>query len=209
MKPIPIAQYLNQFGKAEPTRSDRLQRESVLLKSRILSTPARHRRADRRGVRTRPAPRHGGGARRIRRRRSPPQRDQQDERDAAERLAWQANEYAKFAERFEDAMAAIEDELAKGVARVLKPLLIEERVKQVTQALSENLAKILSRDAPSALKITGPEALLSVLRGRLAAHPVTVEYVAGDSVDVSVEAHQTIIQSQLQAWIDHIEAMGE
>jgi uncharacterized protein (DUF2267 family) len=137
------------------------------------------------------------------------QRSQQDERDAAERLAWQANEYARFAEKIEDAMAAIEDKLAKGVARVLKPLLIEERVKQVTQALSENLSKILSKDAPSALRITGPEALLSVLRDRLAVHPVAVEYVAGDSVDVTVEAHQTIIKSQLQAWIDHIEAIGE
>jgi uncharacterized protein (DUF2267 family) len=208
MKPIPIAQYLNQFGKAAPTRSDRLQRESVLLKSRILSTPAdidgRIEEAFERGRRQGMA-----AARSECEAALALQRSQQDERDAAERLAWQANEYARFAEKIEDAMAAIEDKLAKGVARVLKPLLIEERVKQVTQALSENLSKILSKDAPSALRITGPEALLSVLRDRLAVHPVAVEYVAGDSVDVTVEAHQTIIKSQLQAWIDHIEAIGE
>jgi hypothetical protein len=43
----------------------------------------------------------------------------------------------------------------------------------------------------------------------MAAHPVTVEYVASTGVDVTVEANQTIIQSQLQAWIDHIASIDE
>jgi uncharacterized protein (UPF0335 family) len=38
---------------------------------------------------------------------------------------------------------------------------------------------------------------------------VAVEYVAADGLDVTVEANQTIIKSQLQAWIDHIESIGE
>jgi hypothetical protein len=208
MRPIPIAQYLNQFGRAEPTQGDRAKRESVLLKSRILSTPAdidaRIEEAFERGRQEGLAAARGECEATL-----AVERGQWDERETAERLAWQANEYAGFADKVELAMAAIEDELAKSVARILKPFLIEERVKQVTQALSENLSKILSNDAPAALKITGPEALLSVLRDRLAAHSVVVEYLAGDSVDVTVEAHQTIIKSQLQAWIDHIEAIGE
>ncbi|MGA2793358.1 MAG: hypothetical protein ABSE69_07450 [Roseiarcus sp.] len=208
MRPIPIAQYLNQFGKGEPTQGDRPKRESVLLKSRILSAPAdidaRIEQAFERGRLEGLAAARGECEATL-----AVERSQWDEREAAERLAWQANEYAGFADKIERAMAAIEDELAKSVARILKPFLVEERIKQVTLALSENLSRILSKDAPAALKITGPEALLSVLRDRLAAHPVAVEYIVGDGVDVTVEAHQTIIKSQLQAWIDHIEAVGE
>lgn len=208
MRPIPIAQYLNQFGKAEPTQGDRPQKESVLLKPRVLSVPAdmdaRIEEAFERGRQ------EGLAAARAESEAALAlERSQWDERETAERLAWQATEYARFAEKIELAMAALEDKLAQSVARILKPFLIEERVKQVTQALSENLSRILSKDAPAALKITGPEALLSVLRDKLASHPVAVEYIVGDGVDVTVEAHQTIIKSQLQAWIDHIEAVGE
>jgi hypothetical protein len=208
MRPIPIAQYLNQFGKADPTQGDRPQRESVLLKPRVLSIPAdmdtRVEEAFERGRQ------EGLAAARAESEAALAlERSQWDERETAERLAWQANEYARFAEKIELAMVAIEDKLAQSVARILKPFLIDERLKQVTQALSENLSRILSKDAPAALKITGPEALLSALRDRLASHSVAVEYIREDGVDVTVEAHQTIIKSQLQAWIDHIEAIGE
>ena len=160
MRPIPIAQYLNQFGRAEPTQGDRA-RESVLLKTRILSTPAdidaRVEEAFERGRREGLA-----AARDECEAAFAAERRQWDEREAEQRIAWQANEYAQLADKIEGAMVAIEDELARSVARILKPFLIEERVKQVTQALSETLSRILSRDAPAALKITGPEALLGV-----------------------------------------------
>jgi hypothetical protein len=130
-------------------------------------------------------------------------------RENARRLAWQANEIGQFAEKIEGAMTAIEDRLAQSVARILKPFLIEERVKHITHSLSQNLSRILSRETPAVLKITGPEALLSVLRDRMSAQSVTVEYVAAEGLDVTIEANQTIIKSQLQAWIDHIEAIGE
>jgi hypothetical protein len=43
----------------------------------------------------------------------------------------------------------------------------------------------------------------------LSAHAIAVEYVSADGLDVTVEANQTIIKSQLQAWIDHLEAIKE
>ncbi len=59
------------------------------------------------------------------------------------------------------------------------------------------------------LKITGPLALLNMLRDKVSVHAVNVEYAPSAGVDVTVEANQTIIQSQLQAWIDHIASIGE
>jgi hypothetical protein len=130
-------------------------------------------------------------------------------RENARRLAWQANDMAQFADKIDGAMATIEERLAQSVARILKPFLVEERVKHITDALAENLSKILSRDTPTLLKITGPEALLSVLRDKMSSQSVAVEYVAAEGRDVTIEANQTIIKSQLQAWIDHIETVGE
>jgi hypothetical protein len=208
MKPIPIAQYLSQFGRTEPNQSDRPQRESVLLKQRVLSTPAdmgaQIEQALERGRQEGLAAARAESAAAL-----ALERGQSDERAATERLAWQANEYARFAEKIDLAMGALEDRLAQAVARILKPFLIEAQVKQVTQALSENLSRILSKDAPPALKITGPEAFLNVLHDKLSAHAIAVEYVSTDGLDVTVEANQTIIKSQLQAWIDHLEAIKE
>jgi hypothetical protein len=208
MRPIPIAQYLNQFGRAEPTPADRVHRDSVLLRPRVLSTPAdteaRVAEAYARGKMEGLEIARADAAAAL----SLEQTDREAQENAW-RLAWKANEIAQFAEKIEGAMAAIEDRLAQSVARILKPFLVEERVKHITDALSENLSKILSRDTPALLKITGPEALLSVLRDQLSSQSVAVEYVAAEGLDVTIEANQTIIKSQLQAWIDHIETVGE
>jgi hypothetical protein len=208
MRPIPIAQYLNQFGKADPSQAERVQRDSVLLRPRVLSVPAdievRIQEALERGKLEGLAAGRAEAAASL-----ALERADWDEQENERRAAWQANEYARFAERIDRAMTAVEDNLAATVARILKPFLIEERVKRITESLSESLSMILSKDAPAVLKITGPEALLGVLRDKMSSHAVAVEYVAAEGLDVTVEANQTIIKSQLQAWIDHIESIGE
>jgi hypothetical protein len=208
MRPIPIAQYLNQFGRADPTQAERVQRDSVLLRPRVLSVPAdidaRVEEALERGKLEGLAAGRAEAAANL-----ALERVDWEEQESERRAAWQANDYAQLAGKIERAMTEVEDRLAGAVARILKPFLIEERVKRITESLSENLSTILSRDSPPVLKITGPEALLSVLRDQMSSHAVAVEYVAADGLDVTVEANQTIIKSQLQAWIDHIESIGE
>jgi flagellar biosynthesis/type III secretory pathway protein FliH len=208
MRPIPIAQYLNQFGRAEPTPADRVHRDSVLLRPRVLSVPADNE------ARVEEAYARGkmDGLEAARAEAAEAAAEEQADRqarEAARRLAWQTNEIAQFSEKIDSAMAEIENRLAQTVARILKPFLVEERVKNITAALSESLSRILSRDTPALLKITGPQALLSVLRDQLSSQAVAVEYVEAEGLDVTIEANQTIIKSQLQAWIDHIEAIGE
>ena len=213
MKPIPIAQYLNQFGRVEPSHGDRLPaerfpRESVLLKPKVVSAPvdmeARIEEALERGRQEGLAAARAESAAALAQ-----QRGQLTERETVARLAWQANEYVQFAEKIEFALGALEERLAQSVARILKPFLIEEQVRKVTRTLSENLSRILSKDAPPVLKITGPEALLNLLRDKLSSHPVEVEYVRAEGLDVTVEANQTVLKTQLQAWIDHIQTLGE
>jgi hypothetical protein len=208
MRPIPIAQYLAQFGRAEPTEVQLPRRDGALLKVRPIPVrediEARLEEAFERGRQEGLAAARAEAAEAL-------ARDQADREQHAldDRLAFRAAEYAQLADKIMAGLVDLEDRIAASVARILKPYLTQEHSKRVTQALSDNLTRILSGDAPAVLKISGPEYMLSALRERLLTHPVVVEYSVEDGVDVTVDAQQTVIKSQLQAWIDHIESIGD
>jgi hypothetical protein len=204
MKPIPIAQYLNRFERAEPTDIE-APPSPFTVKPRV--APA----ADDIETRLREAYEKGrqeglAMARSEADALLTNQKGEQEERVVAERLAFQANECAKFADQITVGLSEIEDRIAATVAGILRPFLVQEQAARVTKALSENLARILSGDSPALLKISGPEFMLSVLRDRLSNHPAPVEYSVEEGLDVTVEAQQTIIRSQLEAWINLIES---
>jgi hypothetical protein len=206
MKPIPIAQYLNRFERAEPTDMQAPRRQNALtLKPRVVpvvdDVETRLHEAFERGRQEGLAAAGAETAVALAQ-----QEYEQEERAKAERLAFRANEYAKLADEISAGLNEIEERIAATVARILRPYLSQEHSRLVTKALSDGLARILSGDSATLLKIAGPEPLLNVLRDRLAKHPIQVEYSIENGVDVTVEAQQTIIRSQLQAWNDLIES---
>jgi flagellar biosynthesis/type III secretory pathway protein FliH len=208
MKPIPIAQYLNRFERAEPTPVEATpRRHAVLLKPRSTPVPvvedaeAGLHEAFERGRQEGFAAARAEAAAALAR-----QTSEQKEWMEAERLAFQTGEYARLADEISAGLFEIEERIAQTVAGILRPYLAQEQSKRVIQALSENLGRILSGDSPALLKIAGPEYVLNVLRDRLSKHPVKVEYSSQEGMDVTVEAQHTIIKSQLQAWIDLIDS---
>jgi hypothetical protein len=206
MKPIPIAQYLNRFERAEPTDMEAPRRQNALtLKPRVVpvveDVETRLNDAFERGRQEGLATARAETAAALAR-----QQDEQEERAGAERVAFQADEYAKLADQISAGLNEIEERIAATVARILRPYLAQEHSRLVVKALSDGLARILSGDTATLLKITGPEVMLNVLRDRLAKHPIQVEYSIEDGVDVTVEAQHTIIRSQLQAWNDLIDS---
>ena len=58
------------------------------------------------------------------------------------------------------------------------------------------------------IKIRGPERVLAALRERVAYLAVDVEFVADHGVEVSIEADETTIRSQLQPWADLIASLA-
>jgi hypothetical protein len=206
MKPIPIAQYLNRFERAEPTNVEAPRRQNALtLMPRVVpiaeDVETRLREAFEKGRQ------EGLAAARVESAAAlASQRDEQDKLVEAERLVFQANEYAKLAEQISGGLIEIEDRIAATVARILRPYLTQEHATRITKALSDNLARILSGESAALLKISGPENLLNILRERLSKRHVQVEYSFEDGVDVTIETQQTVVQSQLQAWIDLIES---
>jgi hypothetical protein len=205
MRPIPIAQYLNRFERAEPTAVGAQPRANPLTQkplpaAAVDDVETRLRQAYERGRQ------EGLAAARVEADAAfASHKDEQSERAEAERVSFQVNECAKLADQIAAGMIEIEERIAETVANILRPYLAQEQTSRVTKALSENLARILSGDSPALLKISGPEFILSVLRDRLSSHPAPVEYSVEEGLDVTVEAQQTIIRSQLQAWVDLIE----
>lgn len=210
MRPIPIAQYLNRFervgaaGFVEPPKP-----APALLKPRAVAAPvedveARLQEAFERGRQEGLAAARAEAEAALAR-----QQGEFEERAKAERVAFQNQEYAALADQISAGLSEIEARIAEAAAHILRPYLAQEQSKRVIQALSETLGRILSSESPALLKISGPEAVLNALRDRLSNHAVEVEYSLDNGVDVTIEAQQTIIRSQLQAWLDLIDATAD
>jgi len=210
MKPIPIAQYLNRFERVGAAGFAEAPRQPpALMKPRVAATTvedieARLHEAFERGRQEGFAAARAEGEAALAR-----HDGELDQRLQAERVAFQAEGYAKLADHISAGLAEIEARIADGVAHILRPYLSQEQSKRVIQALSETLGRILSSESAALLKISGPEAVLNALRDRLSKHAVEVEYVLEEGVDVTIEAQQTVIRSQLQGWLDLIDSTAD
>jgi len=210
MKPIPIEQYLSQFGLAgagaaatvrEPDR-----REPLLARPRIAATAIGHdidqRIADafERGLNQGlEAARAEAAAARAR------AMAERDEAERSERLAFQERQYAQIAEEIAKGLGEIETGIADAAARVLAAYLADRHVAEAMAALSDGVTRMLSQGSPAVLKISGPESLLNVVRERLAAHAVAVEYTTVSAVEVKATLGHTTIETQLQPFADALQ----
>ena len=74
--------------------------------------------------------------------------------------------------------------------------------KQIVDELCDGVRTLRASGAPALMTIRGPERLLHLLRQRVDQLGADVEYVAGDGVELVVEARDTRIESQLKPWAD-------
>jgi hypothetical protein len=249
MKPVPILQYLDHFGRAgqaaaqpvaqgpAPTpfkpRALRAVPEaaphaslSVSLAMREIATPR-----DANALAPRPRPRAAPSEAEIearlteayeRGRREGAAAARAEEAEAHEReiagereramvaqLDFQLNEYTQIAEAVSAGLQEIEQRVADAVARMIEPLVARATADRVLEALCDNLARLRVGGSAGLIKIRGPERVLATLRERVAYLAVDVEFVADHGVEVSIEAGETTIRSQLQPWADLIASLAK
>lgn len=210
MRPIPIAQYLNRFervgaaGVGEPAKQP-----PALLKPRVVAAPVEDTEARLHDAFERGRQEGLAAARAEVEAVLTRQQGEFEERAQAERIAFRSQEYAALADQISAGLSEVEARIAEAAAHILRPYLAQEQSKRVIQALSETLGRILSSESPALLKISGPEAVLNALHDRLSSQAVQVEYSIEDGVDVTIEAQQTVIRSQLQAWLDLIDSAAD
>ena len=130
------------------------------------------------------------------------------ERAMLAQLDFQLNEYAQFADAISTGLQEIERRVAEAVARLVGPLVTRATADRIVEALCDDLARLRVGDSPGLIKIRGPERILAALRDRVAYLAVEVEFVADHGVEVSIEAGDTTIRSQLQPWADLIASLA-
>ncbi len=130
------------------------------------------------------------------------------ERATVAQLDFQLNEYAYFAEAISAGLQEIEQRVAEAVARLVEPLVTRATADRIVEALCDNLARLRVGGSTGLIKIRGPERVLAALRERVAYLAVEVEFIADHGVEVSIEADETTIRSQLQPWADLIASLA-
>ena len=116
------------------------------------------------------------------------------------RQAWCAEEGDRLAATFAGAIQALGSRLTDRVGHVLVPVLTEALRRQAVEELAQSLARILGDPRHPPLRVSGPADLLDAVAGKLGPFEGSVSYQPDESVDVRVQADQTVIETQLGAW---------
>lgn len=115
------------------------------------------------------------------------------------RQAWCADEGDRLAAGFAEALQALGAGLTDRVGHLLVPVLTEALRRQAVDELARSLARILG-DVRAPVRVSGPADLLEAVAGKLGPFEASVAFVPSDAADVSVQADQTVIETQLGAW---------
>jgi hypothetical protein len=121
-----------------------------------------------------------------------------------ERCTWVSREAEVFREQFMEGQRSIQNDLAKHIARILKPFLTQQIHQKAMSSLWEALDVLFSREQCVTLEISGPEDFLQLLREKLSETNVTAEFSSNEKAEVRVRAGQTTIETQLGAWLDKL-----
>ena len=107
-----------------------------------------------------------------------------------------------------DAMAAT---LSERIGHLLVPVMTESLRRQAVDELSSVLSRILTDGTNRApIRVQGPTDLLDAIADRLGPLSTIVAFTPADAIDVTVQADQTLIETQLGAWAERLAtAVGE
>lgn len=132
-----------------------------------------------------------------------------DERLLDERRRWTEAESDRLAAQMTAALQEIEAGLVSTVARILMPF-VAERVRQTgLDELSETLTTLLSQGDAKTMIVTGPADLLEPLKAKLGVYAPGVEFRPGAGPDVTATTGETVVETQIGAWIARLTAAVE
>jgi hypothetical protein len=126
-----------------------------------------------------------------------------DQMDSA-RASWALEQGERLHEQITASFQEFQNSVANSVARVLTPFLTGVLIQQAVDELVEALAAMTAQTPIGKIKISGPEDLLQELQRRMAGGNFEFEYTSSALNEVTIVAHQTMVVTQLQAWIDRL-----
>lgn len=108
-----------------------------------------------------------------------------------------------------EACAKLEAGIAGVTARVLEPFIAAEVQKQAVAAFVEHLASIPSDVRRPLLRITGPVALLELVRSKLAARTIAADLRVGATAEVSVIVDDVVLETQIARWGEQLKLAAQ
>jgi len=109
-----------------------------------------------------------------------------------------------------DGLARIEHAICEQTTRVLGRFLDKAIRERALAELSETVTALVAGGEAVKVKIVGPEALVERLRQLLdASSAPAIELTVGTTPDVTVSIDDTIIETRIAAWMDHVNAAVE
>lgn len=126
-----------------------------------------------------------------------------EERLKVERDTWTREQADVLATALQAGTAELEVQLKAAIAPLLLPFLKAGVAQRALDELETLIVPMLDREDRPVLKITGPHDLVDRLRDRLGDPPACI-FEAGDTADVRVVAGETVLETQVSAWIERL-----
>jgi hypothetical protein len=126
---------------------------------------------------------------------------------AQERKKWADEEAELLVKAHRAAFDDFETRCAQAVANILRPFMIPLAIGRVTEALVENLEALFASRTRALFEISGPADLLEALQGKFADRDASIIFKPEDTIDVRVRLEDTIIETQLGAWMTALGAL--
>jgi hypothetical protein len=131
-----------------------------------------------------------------------------EERIAADRDGWMAEQAERLQRTLETGLAELEERISGSVARILTPFLHDAMRERAVAELA-GAVRALVAGQPSGLRVIAPEPLLGVLRERFADLSASIDYAAAEGGEARVVSGSTLIETKLETWAERLrEAAG-
>jgi len=130
-----------------------------------------------------------------------------EEQVAHERECWAKDEGDRLLAAHRAAMADFEMRCAQAVANILRPFLTQSVIARVTESLVQNIEVLFASRKRSLFEISGPQDLIEALKQKFSDRPASISYALSDGVDVRVRVDDTVIETQLGAWMQALGAL--
>jgi hypothetical protein len=122
-----------------------------------------------------------------------------------ERAKWSDQQAIAVVDGFAAACRELETNIADSVARILQPFLADAVRDKAVAALVAQIAALSGKSPTSVFRVSGPRDLLDHITVELdKARRTGIEYQVADTVEVRVVADQTVIDTQMSAWIERL-----
>jgi len=127
-----------------------------------------------------------------------------------ERQRWVSQEAESLSSKLGAAVAALAEQLSTNVDAILRPFIISAIRKQMIDELAQSVDVLISGAGEDhrPIVISGSEDFLEILRSKLTSAPA-IDFQPNESADIKIVVDDTIIQSQLQTWIERFNISEE